>query len=171
MSASPLIIPAAPVETAGGCEDVQRETDRKEKLVETERISALMSVDVEFEHVVLFRSLQYSFDSANPLPVVDLAGEADPTAESWTTFIGPTVGSATAAAAAEDVIRRREQAFEELRLQGDGPDIGARMDFGRELGRISRFREHSHFAAICDYMEARVEAGDHDAVKRCLGCL
>ena len=42
------------------------------------------------------------------------------------------------------------------------------MDFGRELGRISRFREHSHFAAICDYMEARAEAGDHDAVKRCL---
>ena len=65
--------------------------------------------------------------------------KADPTAESWTTFIGPTVGSATATAAAEDVIRRREQAFEELRLQGDGPDIGARMDFGRELGRISRY--------------------------------
>ena len=155
-------------ETAGSREDAEKEKDRQRKAADAERVATLLEFDVEFEHAVLYRSLQFAFDDVNPAPALDLTAGSDLIKGNWQTHIGAMVGKETASAVAESLIQRRIKEFAALRESEDGPGVDTRMAIGKELGRISRFRENAYFGELCTHMETRLAAGDHGAVKACL---
>jgi hypothetical protein len=61
-------------------------------------VATLLEFDVEFEHAVLYRSLQFAFDDVNPAPALDLTAGSDLIKGNWQTHIGAMVGKETASA-------------------------------------------------------------------------
>jgi hypothetical protein len=108
-------------ETAGSREDAEKEKDRQRKAADAERVATLLEFDVEFEHAVLYRSLQFAFDDVNPAPALDLTAGSDLIKGNWQTHIGAMVGKETASAVAESLIQRRIKEFAALRESEDGP--------------------------------------------------
>ena len=92
-------------ETAGSREDAEKEKDRQRKAADAERVATLLEFDVEFEHAVLYRSLQFAFDDVNPAPALDLTAGSDLIKGNWQTHIGAMVGKETASAVAESLLR------------------------------------------------------------------
>eukprot|EP01052_Picozoa_sp_SAG31_P052206 SAG31_NODE_12780_length_917_cov_2.111247_1_plen_124_part_01 len=84
--------------------------------------------------------------------------DEDPLRDHWTGHVGSMHGDVTAAAAADMLLQKRMDRFCDSRRDGDGPTAEDRTAFGKELGRINRYRENCYYADICDFVERRLQA-------------